>query len=62
MQMVQNTPRKSRLALDALAVESFEAGKVQLVAPPTLFTGRDSTCPCCSDPFTCPCSYPGCEA
>jgi len=62
MQVMRNTPLKSRLALDMLAVETFEAGKAELIAPPTINTGRDSTCACCSDPFTCPCSYPACRA
>ncbi|HEV7590970.1 MAG TPA: hypothetical protein VGO40_22855 [Longimicrobium sp.] len=61
MQSMQGKTRSSRLSLDSLLVETFEAGKGELMAlmpPTTHFTGRDSTCPCCSDNFTCPCSFP----
>jgi hypothetical protein len=60
MQRIQGNSRPSRLSLDSLRVETFEAGKGELLAmaPPTHFTGFDSTCPCCSDNFTCPCSFP----
>ena len=48
-------PRRTRLVIDTLRVETFEAGAATIaeMAPPTHFTGIDSTCPCCSDGFTC---------
>ncbi|HSU15012.1 hypothetical protein [Longimicrobium sp.] len=62
MKMPHTTALKQRLSVDALRVETFEAGEAMVIAPPTINTGRDSTCACCSDPFTCPCSYPACRA
>lgn len=61
MQTRQGNSRRSRLSLETLAVETFEAGKgekLSLMPPTTHFTGVDSTCPCCSENFTCPCSFP----
>jgi len=46
-------PSRTRLSLDTLRVETFEAGKADFAIRPTLFTGIDSTCPCCSDGFPC---------
>jgi hypothetical protein len=48
MNTVQKTPR-TRLALDSLCVETFEAGKLEIpdVEARTVVTGIDSTCPCC---------------
>lgn len=47
---------KGRLVLDDLAVETFEAGRVEIPTAEmvgTHVTGIDSTCPCCDLTFTC---------
>jgi hypothetical protein len=46
---------RTKLDVEALSVETFEAGTGAAAgAVPTLFTGIDSTCPCCGEtPFTC---------
>jgi len=50
----QQTLRSQRLALEALQVETFEVGQAELPSfGPTHVTGIDSTCPCCSEGFTC---------
>ena len=55
----RNGSAKERLSLEALNVETFEAGSAELpVFIVTHATGIDSTCPCCSENFTCPCSFP----
>ena len=64
-------PVKQRLLTESLVVESFEpanpegAREFMMTFRPCDTnhgpTGIDSTCQCCSDPFTCPCSYPNCR-
>jgi hypothetical protein len=67
MKTLERKASRKRLSLDTLAVETFAAQSERVVLEAVAFTetnchftGRDSTCPCCSDPFTCPCSFP-CE-
>jgi len=47
---------RRKLQIDELSVDTFEAGALPSLyeAYPTIFTGVDSTCPCCEQTFTCP--------
>ena len=61
------TQKRKRLEIESLGVDSFPAESSHtatirqemmvgvLTRTNCPLTGVDSTCPCCSDPFTCPC-------